>query len=262
MSNIVICGDSFNVGIGCHDLKNDPYGSLLAKKLDKNLINLAKGSSTNLSIFLQVKYVVENVRDIEFVCVSPTSNNRVEWFSENSDPNRPPLSNTMVNYHQYPPYGEFSYKTLLENPMAKDPRYTGEILTENYYGIITYVDDVLSKKVPGGGYFEKFRNEPNEKMILLRNFYQYVFDDRIQRQYDIGVITLSHLLLKNNGIKHFILTDDPEYNTYIPEENVVYVSWGNLARDYPDDLPSLHTSKEGQRIVYESIMKKLGEDII
>ena len=28
MKNLVICGDSFSIGIGCHDLNNEPYGSI------------------------------------------------------------------------------------------------------------------------------------------------------------------------------------------------------------------------------------------
>ena len=53
MKKIVICGDSFNIGIGCRDLANEPYGQLLSKELGIPIINLAKGSSTNLSIYLQ-----------------------------------------------------------------------------------------------------------------------------------------------------------------------------------------------------------------
>mgnify|MGYP000438992170 CR=1 FL=1 len=41
MRNIVVCGDSFSIGIGCHDLKNEPYGSLLAKKLDMPIVFFA-----------------------------------------------------------------------------------------------------------------------------------------------------------------------------------------------------------------------------
>ena len=69
MKNLIICGDSFSVGIGCSDLRTQPYGSLLSDKLGLNLFNLAKGSSTNLSIFLQVKYAIENIRDIEYLIV-------------------------------------------------------------------------------------------------------------------------------------------------------------------------------------------------
>ena len=36
MQNIVICGDSFSIGIGCNDLYVEPFGSLLSKKLDRN----------------------------------------------------------------------------------------------------------------------------------------------------------------------------------------------------------------------------------
>ena len=72
MGKVVICGDSFSIGIGCHDLKNEPYGSLLAKELDKDIVNYSKGSSTNLSILLQVKYAIEKNPDIDllFIVVS------------------------------------------------------------------------------------------------------------------------------------------------------------------------------------------------
>ncbi len=135
---IVICGDSFSIGIGCHDLHNEPYGSRLATHLNKDIINLAKGSSTNFSIFLQAKYIVENIEpnDIEFVCIAPTSYNRVEWFPENTDTSDGDLKLTSVNYHQYPPYGTDTYQYKLDNPLEGDSRYTGEMFTENYYGIV------------------------------------------------------------------------------------------------------------------------------
>ena len=80
-NNIVICGDSFNIGIGCHDLATEPYAQLLGKELDKPVINLAKGSSTNFSIYLQAKYAVENLADkTDLVIVSHTSYDRVDWF--------------------------------------------------------------------------------------------------------------------------------------------------------------------------------------
>ena len=85
------------------------------------------------------------------------------------------------------------------------------------------------------------------------------FDSRIQRQYDIGVIVKSHALLKNRGIKHFILTPDSEFPLYVPSENLVGIDWGKLSIDYPDDLKSLHTSFEGQKIVYKTILQKLIE---
>ena len=94
-NTIVICGDSFSIGIGCRDLNNEPYGSLLSKELNMPLVNLAKGSSTNLSIYLQAKYVVDNLTDkTEIVLVSNTSYDRVNWFPLDHKFNSKELTNT------------------------------------------------------------------------------------------------------------------------------------------------------------------------
>jgi polysaccharide pyruvyl transferase WcaK-like protein len=75
----------------------------------------------------------------------------------------------------------------------------------------------------------------------------------------MGVIVKSHALLKNNGVKHIILTSDPEFLLYVPQENLVDIDWGKLSLKYPDDLKSLHTSFEGQKVVYETILRKINE---
>jgi hypothetical protein len=263
MKNLVICGDSFSVGIGCHDLHNEPYGSLLAKKLGLNLINLAKGSSTNLSISLQVKHAVDNIPNVELLIVGNTCYHRTEWFPEDAREDRD-ANNLNVNYHQYPPYGEGTYPYLLEHPMKDDSRYRGEMLTENWYGVIDYVENILDKhnNVNESTYFKKFKNERPERMRLLKQYYLEFFDSRIQRQYDMAVIIKSHVLLKNKGIKHFVLTNDNEFNLYIPNENLVNVDWGKLSQKYPDDLKSLHTSWEGQKEVYETIVQKINRPLI
>lgn len=259
MSNIVVCGDSFSIGIGCHDLHNEPFGSLLAKNLNKKLFNYAKGSSTNFSILLQVKYALENIKNIDLLCIGVTSYNRVDWFPENVDaPN--PIKLTNVNYHQYPPYGKDTYPYLLENPMKDDSKYTGEMLTENYYGVVDYVDNVLDGNRGAGDYFLKFKNERSERMRLLRNFYADIFNDNIQRQYDIGIITMAHNLLKSKEINHLILTSDGEFTQYIPKENLVNVDWHTLSKKYPDDLNTLHTSAEGQKVAYETVIKKIKQN--
>ena len=259
MKNIVVCGDSFSIGIGCHDLHNEPFGSLLAKNLNKKLFNYAKGSSTNFSILLQVKYALENIKNIDLLCIGVTSYNRVDWFPENVDaPN--PIKLTNVNYHQYPPYGKDTYPYLLENPMKDDSKYTGEMLTENYYGVVDYIDNVLDGNRGAGDYFLKFKNERSERMRLLRNFYADIFNDNIQRQYDIGIITMAHNLLKSKGINHLILTSDGEFTQYIPKKNLVNVDWYTLSKKYPDDLNTLHTSAEGQKVAYETVIKKIKQN--
>ena len=256
MKNIVICGDTFSIGIGCHSLQNEPYGSLLAKNFNATLTNYAKGSSTNLSIFLQTKYALEKIKDIDLLIIGVTSFNRVEWFPDGVDTTKV-LHLSNVNYHQYPPYGVMTYPYLLENPMKDDPNYKGEMLTENFYGVVDYVDNVMSGKRGGGGYFVKFKNERPERMKLIREYYADVFDERIQRQFDIGIISTAHLLLKRKNINHLVLTYDGEFTEYIDSQNIVNVDFGALSQKYPDDMNTLHFSAEGHRILYEAIMKKI-----
>jgi hypothetical protein len=256
MKNLVVCGDSFSIGIGCHDLQNEPYGSLLAKELGLNLINLAKGSSTNLSISLQVKHAVDHIPNIDLLIVAPTCYHRIDWFPENAREDRN-ADNFNINYHQYPPYGEGTYPYLLEHPMKNDSRYRGEMLTENWYGILDYVDNFLDRNVGSSTYFSKFKKERPERLRLLKQYYLEFFDSRIQRQFDMGVIVKSHVLLKNRSIKHLVFVDDSEYNLYIPEENRAEVSWGKLSIKYPDDLKTLHTSWEGHVEAYNTVKNKL-----
>ena len=99
-------------------------------------------------------------------------------------------------------------------------------------------------------------------MRLLKQYYLEFFDSRIQRQYDMAVIIKSHVLLKNKGIKHFVLTNDNEFKLYVPSENLIDVNWGKLSQKYPDDLKSLHTSWEGQKEVYEAILRKINRPLI
>lgn len=262
-----MCGDSFARGIGCHDLLNEPVGSLVAKELDLELINLAKGSSTNLSIFLQMKYTAEKLRDSTYlVLVGNTSYDRVEWFPLDTDMSGVgEITNEMVNYHQYPPYMEYSYHVkgkniTLPNPMADDPDYTGTMYTENYMGVIDFWE-TYGKKKKTSTYYQRFENEPLSRMKTLYEFATTVHEPRINRIYSIGVLTMGHELLKRAGLRHLIFSQEVDaYARYIDRENLVDISWGQLSLDYPDDLPSYHTSAEGHKVARDRVMAKLKEN--
>lgn len=260
VKSLTICGDSFNIGIGCRDLINEPYGILLSRCLNKPLINLAKGSSTNLSIFLQAKYAIEKL-DTDLVLVSPTSYDRVEWFPLDYEfPDRE-LSLTDVNYHEYPPYGSGTYMQQLPNPMNNDKEYTGSMFTENYRGVIDYWETFASKNKDPGEYYKKFQNESNVRIKALYDFATTVHEPRINRLYTIGMMTMAHQLLKSAGIKHLILTHEvAEYSKFIDQTNIVDFSWGQLSLDYPDDLPSWHTSAQGHVKAAEIVMTRLKEN--
>lgn len=258
---IVVCGDSFNVGIGCRDLKNEPYGALLGKELNKPVINLAKGSSTNFSIYLQAKYAVDKLKNkTDLVLVSNTSYDRVNWFPIDYEHKSAELTNANVNYHQYPPYGPASYITILDSPMKDDPEYNGAMFTENYMGVIDYWENFACKNRESG-YYGRFKDEPKERTKILYDFAASIHDNRIDRIQSIGVLTMAHQLLKKAGIRHLMLIDDvKEYSKFMDPTNLVYVSWGELSNNYPDDIPSLHTSAEGQKVVFNTVLTKLKEN--
>ena len=266
MAALTICGDSFNIGIGCHDLANEPYGSLLSRQLDKPLINLAKGSGTNLSIYLQAKYAVDKL-DTDLVIVSPTSYDRIDWFPLDYEfDHRGYINLTDVNYHQYPPYGQGTYHAggnmlQLDNPMASDPQYRGGMFTENLNGITNYWETIIKQNIDGGDYFSKFQNEDIRRIKALYDYARYIHEPRLNRIHSIGMMTMAHQLLKNKGIRHLILTHEVEfYSQYIDSTNLLDFSWGQLSLDYPDDLPSWHASAEGHKRAAEIVMARLKEN--
>jgi hypothetical protein len=257
MKKMVVCGCSFAKGIGCKDLNTKPFGTLLSDKLDSQLINLAKGSSSNFSIYLQTKYALEKVNDIDLLIFSTTSYDRTEWFNSENKNEKPNLTNTDVNYHQYPPHGKESYHQILPFFMEDDENYNGSLFTENFMGIIDYVDRFVLGDEDKIGYYERFDTESDKKMKILYDYFFNIFDTRIQRIYDLGIFMLSHTLLDTKSVRHVFLTDDIELQNILPKQNWVDVSWSGLSQEYPDTIPSLHTSEVGHKIVSDRIYDKL-----
>lgn len=265
MKQIAVCGDSFSVGIGCRDLINEPYAQLLGKHFNMPVVNLAKGSSTHLSIFLQARYVADNWKDkTEFCFIGNTSHDRVDWFpiehEYNTRTDSPDLSNLDVNYHQYPPYGEHTYITTLPNPMQNEHGYTGKMLTENIRGVIEYYENYIGKR-DAGHYYKKFVNEPVDRIKTIYDYGTQIMDLRINRLQSIALMTMAHNILLRAGIKHLIFTHEVEaYSCSIDPKYLLHINWHDLSTMYPDDLPSMHCNHVGQRVVYETVIKKMQEN--
>lgn len=263
MKNLVICGDSFSIGIGCRDLKTEPYGSMISKKLGLNLINFAKGSSTNFSIYLQAKYAIETVQDIELLIIAPTCHYRTEFFNKSvqyDESKTPIIDNRCVNYHEYPPYGENTYLPgqVLENPMKDDENYNPVMYTENYHGIFDFLD--LVERGIQSGYYDRYKNEDINRIKIIRDYCVDINHVSIQKWYDIGMINLAQTLAIKNSIPYLIIDNDPEMLDLVPENNKCYISWGELSQKYPDDIPTSHTSYLGHIEVYNKILEKYNEN--
>jgi hypothetical protein len=144
--------------------------------------------------------------------------------------------------------------------MGDDPDYTGTMYTENYMGVIDFWETYGSKK-KASTYYQRFDNEPLSRMKTLYDFASTVHEPRINRIYSIGVLALGHQRLKRAGIKHLIFSHEVEaYAKYIDRKNLVDISWGQLSVDYPDDLPTWHTSAQGHEVARDKVLAKLKEN--
>ena len=264
---LIVCGDSFNIGIGCHNLHTEPYGSLLAEQTNRKLVNLAKGSSTNLSIWLQVKYAVEELgtNENDIILVNETSSERFNWFPEGKSSNTE-LSNLDVNYHDYPPYGNDTYIThrLDSHPMQDNPNYKGTMITENVAGVIDYLDNFVSRGAhhyQRGRYYNRLVDEPLAKLKLIRDFYTSVYDEHLSRLQSRSLMVMCHTLLRNKNLKHIMLIPNPYlYRDLILNENLMQLSWGELTMKYPDTVGTGHSSEQGHVEAYENVLIKLKEN--
>jgi len=261
MNKLVICGDSFAKGIGCKNLKTSPFGCLLSDKLSMPMLNLAKGSSTNFSIYLQAKYALEKYSDIGLLVATTTSYDRLDWLAYDTDIQSDNLSNLDVNYHGYPPYHESSYmpECVEDHPMIDEVNYTGSMFTDNIMGIIDYWENFGSTDTPNG-YYQRFQSEPRERMKLLYDYGLQIHDHKIDRIKSLGVYSMIHILCKRANVKHIIGVDARSYDLYsevIDQENLVILDWGKLSIEYPDTIGSLHTSEQGHVMASKIMLDKI-----
>ena len=262
-NRIIVCGDSFNIGIGCRDLNTEPYGSLLAAKLNRPLINLAKGSSTNLSIWLQVKYAVEELHanSSDIVLVNETSSNRFNWFPEGKDVQRREITNLDVNYHDYPPYGNGSYwpHQLDSHPMQDHPAYNGVMITENVAGVIDYLDVFVAQGWnQRGSYYNRLVDESVARLKLIKDFYASVYSEQISQLQSHAFMTMASTLLSNAGVNYVMLLPWLDaYTGLVKDENILAFNWGNITLEYPDDVNTGHASAQGHVLALEMIVDKL-----
>ena len=208
MENLVICGDSFNYGIGCSDLATQPFGVLVAKHFDVNLIRLARGSASNYAIHLQAEYAV-NLKP-KLVIIGTTSTDRFEWVAEGKTLNHAPTLYDLY-YHNYPPHhlpqpmhdkpmdfhlGDAKYKT----------QYDPKILTEQIPAIFEYRK--VNRNEGLYEYYTRLHTEPMDKLELIERYYVETFNSHIKADYDRGVILKAYRKLKKNNIQTIIYSED------------------------------------------------------
>ena len=248
MSNkktLVVCGDSFNYGIGCRNQHTEPYGVLTADHFNWDLIRLARGSSSNYTTYLQGKYAASMQAKPHLVILGVTSYDRVEWLATGKRlTDEPTLEN--LNYHQYPPhhFPQPNHDAPMEYHLQNNPLYDPKILSEQVVAFSEYLK--IAKKGNKDGYYDRLQNESINKIELIEKYYFDIFNSWIKRDYDTGVLMLAYRKIKNQGIHCIILSQDQRYSEFVDNaSDFFFQDWGRVTRLWPDSVGSLHTGEGG-----------------
>jgi hypothetical protein len=255
--NLVVCGDSFNVGIGLVDMEKQRYGQLVANKLDYGLTVLARGSASNYAVFLQGVFASTMTPKPKCVILSVTSYDRIEWLADElQDHITPELIN--LNYHQYPPHHhpQPHHSEPLDFYLKSHPEYNPKLLTEQVVAISDYIG-LLKKKQPGE-YYERLHSQSKEKLEMLLEHYLTVWgNNTIKYDYDRGLILSAYTRIKNNGIPYLVLSQDHAFSELIPNDDLISHDWGELSRKYPDSIGSLHADYPAHEYTADLILERM-----
>lgn len=256
---LVICGDSFNVGIGLRNILQDRYGQLVANYFNYDLTVLARGSSSNYGVYLQAQHALE--LDPTVVIMSVTSYDRMEWIKNNVDPGQVPVDMSLynLNYHDYPPhnYPQPHHEHALDYYLKDNPKYNPILFTEQIPALHEHLDKYHPYNYP------RFKDEDPYILALIRDYFVNVMMygthdvSPVKRDYDIGVIFTGYSMLVNKGIKVIVMSDDSKFSKLIPNRSLLKHNWFRYAEKYPDTIGSLHANEEAHRITANFLIDKI-----
>jgi hypothetical protein len=242
----VLCGDSFNYGVGCTNMHTQPYGVLVAKHFGWDLIRLARGSSSNYVTSLQGRYAAKMNPKPHLVLLGTTSYDRIEWVETGKALTPGEVKFENVNYHLYPAHHETPpcHDAPMPFHLQGNPNYDPKILSEQVVGITDYIKWLSQGNKMG--YYKRMHQESLEKLKLIETYYMDIFDFNIKRDYDTGAIMLAYIQLKKLGIPTLIFGSDTRFREFVFEErDYYYQDWGRCTQLWPDTVNSMHTSEEG-----------------
>lgn len=263
MKNLmVVCGDSFNYGIGCVNLHTQPYGVLTSEFFNWDLIRLARGSASNYTIYLQGKFAAEMQRKPHLVILGTTSTDRIEWLATGEKLHKPP-SLTDVNYHLYPPHHQAPpcHDAPMDFHISNNPQYSPKILSEQ---VVAFDEYIAARKnsLPNLGYYERLHTESVRKIELINQHYFEITNSFIKRDYDNGVIMLAYRELKKKGINCIIASNDTAFFRHAVDEERDYFNpdWLKCIATWPDSVGSMHTGEDGHADVANRLIKHIQDE--
>jgi len=255
--NLVVCGDSFNVGIGLVDMEKQRYGQLIADRLDYDLTVLARGSASNYAVFLQGIFASNMTPKPKVVILCVTSYDRIEWL-DNDLEHHVKLDLSHLNYHQYPPHHhpQPHHDGPLDFYFKERQDYNPKLLTEQVVAIPEYLS-LLKKKNPAE-YYERLHSQSEKKLEMLLEHYMTVWaNNTIKHDYDRGLILSAYTRIKNNGINCLVLSNDHTVSELIPNNDLISHSWRELSFKYPDTIGSKHADYPAHEYTADLIIERM-----
>ena len=252
VKEVAICGDSFACGSGM-DTKycfERSFGSLVANSLDASYKIYARGGCCNYVIYLQVQQVIEDYKykDKPLVLISTTNHSRFTFPSDHVTKAYNNYTLADVEYHLHEPYcvRDGWHRRDIPFKASKTPKLISETISNFLH--------FASGQGPNLEYLFK---DVNTKFAAIKTFYEELYDDSIKQTNDIGLILMMHMMLKEAGFPHVIMSPDQHQNRFIVKENFLHNDWGVYSRKYPDKINSGHCDERGHVEVAEKIIKHI-----
>jgi len=256
VKEVAICGDSFACGLGIETKYcfEKSFGSLVAESLAASYKIYARGGCCNYIIFLQVQKVIEDYKHKEkpLVLVSTTNHSRFTFPSDHVTNAYNNYTLEDVEYHLHEPYCDRDGWDRREIPFKTNK--TPKLISETISNFIHFA----SGSGPNLAYL--FKNV-NEKFSAIKTFYEELYDDSIKQTNDTGLILMMHMMLKEAGFPHLILSPNQDQNRFIDKQNFLLNDWGVYSRMYPDIYKSGHCDERGHVLVSDKIIKKIKNEL-
>lgn len=255
MNKLFVCGDSYACGIGLNQEYNleKSFGGLISEKYNIPHINYARSGICNFGIYLQVKKMLDtfdftdtNMVD-SLMIISLTNPGRLMVSTEEITFRDLDLSN--VDYVNNGPYVYHGQKGRdIQFKINKKPK----LFSQTILDIVSHIDNNVSGAMPAA-----YEVLPKYKLDALKIYIKDLYDDPIKEEYDYGIISKMHLMLKRKKVNHLFLVQFKELFYFLPEENLCEVNWRKISDEHPDEIGSSHCDEIGHEIAAQIILDHL-----
>lgn len=255
MTKLYIAGDSYAAGVGCTDLTQDSFGSVIARSCGYELANLALASANNFIVSLQIRHAVDSGADIVLAC---STSPRVLVHPEHKVFDTS-LTLKNINYHCYAPYCVFDTNqphNVVEHPFARDLAYRPLVGSEGTGSLeILLRQRACSSNVESYYQGRRYLCDPETLQRFLaqcRNLHL----SALAKQRDLLELVPACLYAKKRGVRVILITNHVDlFSLYLDASDVFQTDWSQCAADCPDPWGLKHVSTEGHAGIASRLLR-------